>query len=95
MTDLKGVRVDAYRRAQRAISELKASICAVLSEADQGLTNAQVGRVLGIYQGHVGHEGHISRTLLQMMKAEGVVEQDDQTKRWALRQHSDPEIGQD
>ena len=33
-----------------------------------------IGRGLGIYGGHVNHEGHIPRTLLSIMESEGVVE---------------------
>ena len=47
-----------------------------------GLKNAQIGRALGIYSGHVGHEGHISRTVLAMLEAEGLLRQDTGTKRW-------------
>lgn len=35
--------------------------------------------------GHVEHEEHIPRTLLAMMEAEGIVEQDPETKFWRLR----------
>lgn len=50
------------------------------------MTNAQIGRTLGIYTGHKGHEGHISRTLLQMLANEGGAVQDLTTKRWRLRE---------
>jgi hypothetical protein len=80
---------DAYHLAQRAIADLKAAVHAVLASKDgNGLTNAQIGRSLGIYGGHVGHEGHISRTLLKMLADEGVAEQDADTHRWRLRHHS-------
>lgn len=49
------------------------------------MKNAEIGRSLGIYMGHVRHEGHISRTLLGMMEEEGVVEQDSETKKWKLK----------
>ena len=76
----------AYRNAQRALAELKGAIHEVLSTAhDDGLTNAEIGRSLGIYAGHTGHEGHVPRTLLALMESEGVVEQDENTKRWRLR----------
>lgn len=75
-----------YRLAQRAIADLKASVRSLIEVAPRsGLTNAELGRALGIYTGHVGHEGHISRTLLAMLENEGVVEQDKKTKRWRLR----------
>lgn len=72
-------------RAQLALAELKASIRATLSHGPaEGMTNAQLGRSLGIYAGHAGHVGHISRSLLEMLKSEGVVAQDPLTKRWRL-----------
>jgi hypothetical protein len=52
------------------------------------MSNAAIGRSLGIYSGHAGHEGHISRTILALMEAEGVVEQDTATKVWKLRRHA-------
>lgn len=75
-----------YAVAQRALAELKGSIYSLLSTSNAGMTNADLGRALGIYAGHVGHEGHISRTLLGIMESEGVVKQDDKTKVWSLRQ---------
>jgi DNA-binding IclR family transcriptional regulator len=79
---------EAYRLAQSAIANLKAAIHAVLSTSPQGLTNAQIGRTLGIYSGHIRHEGHISRTLLAMLESEGVAERDPKTKCWRLKQHA-------
>lgn len=74
-----------YRHAQRSIAELKAAILSVLKEGpEEGLRNVEIGRALGIYE---GHEGHISRTLLAMMEREGVVEQDEDTSRWSLKDH--------
>ena len=70
------------------MAELKAAIRTVLESAPTaGLTNAQLGRTLGIYGGHVGHTGHVSRTMLSLLQTEGVVEQDEITKYWRLRQH--------
>lgn len=82
-------QVDGYEPSLQAGTacsrSLKASIRAVLSHAPSGgMTNAQIGRSLGIYAGHAGHVGHISRTLLEMLKSEGVVAQDSITKRWRL-----------
>lgn len=80
--------IEAYQRAQLAVAELKASIREVIANGpDQGMTNAEVGRILGIYEGHEGHEGHIPRTLLAIMEREGVVEQDEETRRWRIREH--------
>jgi hypothetical protein len=90
--------MNPYRRAQAGLAHLKAAIYDVLASSEgDGLTNAQIGRMLGIYSGHVGHEGHIPRTLLAIMEQEGVVEQNRQTKRWNIRRHlgaDDSEHGQ-
>jgi hypothetical protein len=78
--------MDAYHLAQTAIADLKSAVRQVLSEAPvSGLSNAQIGRALGIYAGHVGHEGHIPRTILGMLEEEGVAEQLPETKYWILR----------
>jgi hypothetical protein len=78
---------DAYLVAQEAMAKLKSSVWLLLKDSPDGLTNAAIGRSLGIYAGHIGHEGHISRTLLSLMEAEGVVEQDTATKAWTIRKH--------
>jgi hypothetical protein len=75
----------AYQMAQEAMAGLKSSVYLLLQESPEGLTNAAIGRSLGIYAGHAGHEGHISRTILALMEAEGVVEQNAATKAWTLR----------
>lgn len=36
-------------------------------------------------QGMLAHEGHISRTLLALMESDGVVEQDEDSKRRRLK----------
>jgi hypothetical protein len=81
---------DAYPIAQEAMSKLRSSVYMLLKQAPgEGLKNSEIGRALGIYSGHVGHEGHISRTILALMEAEGVVEQIAETKCWRLRQAHD------
>lgn len=82
-------RVDAaYSQAQTAMANLKASVRTVLLNGpEEGMKNAELGRTLGIYSGHVDHEGHISRTILALMEREGVVEQDEASKKWRLRRH--------
>ena len=78
---------DAYAMAQRALADLKTAIYLALAAGPrEGMRNSDLGRVLGIYAGHVGHEGHIPRTLLEFMATEGVVEQ-DQEKRWKIRRY--------
>lgn len=75
-----------YILAQDAMAKLREAVYLLLLEAPKsGLKNAQIGRSLGIYSGHAGHEGHISRTILALMQAEGVVEQDVETKNWRIR----------
>jgi hypothetical protein len=83
---------DAYRRAQLAMAELKAAVRLVLEDASPGgLKNAEIGRALGIYGGHIGHEGHISRTLLEMLQHEGVAIQDPVSKSWTLATAAEPD----
>jgi hypothetical protein len=79
------VNVSLYGRAQAAMADLKAVVYELLAENPKGLTNAEVGRFLGIYQGHVGHEGHVSRTILALLESEEVAEQDKESKIWKLR----------
>jgi len=75
-----------YFLAQSGMTQLKAAVHMVLKEApSEGYKNSEIGRLLGIYTGHVEHEGHISRTLLAIMESEGVAEQDKATKHWKLR----------
>lgn len=78
--------VESYLRAQHAFVELKASILEVLLDRHPaGVKNSELGKVLGIYAGHVGHVGHVPRTLLAMLQEEGLVYQDLATKCWHLR----------
>jgi len=82
---------EAYQLAQRALSDLKTAVAQLLDtvpEEGTGLTNSEIGRRLGIYHGHVGHEGHIPRTLLALLEKEGIVIQDSSSKRWRLRRSS-------
>jgi len=83
------MNTDTYHLAQSAIADLKAAVHAVLSENSEsdGISNAELGRTLGIYSGHIGHEGHISRTLLAVLESEGVAQQDNESKRWSLKVH--------
>lgn len=82
---MSDINPSLYTRAQRAIAELKGVVYELLLECDTGLTNAEVGRRLGIHQGHVRHEGHISRTILAMLETDLVVVQDKETKIWRIR----------
>ena len=80
---------EPYHLAQSTMADLKAAVHQVLAGApDGGLSNSQVGRLLGIYGGHVGHEGHISRTILAMLEGEGVAVQDSESKHWRLADHA-------
>lgn len=77
---------ETYKQAQVAIATLKSLVRTVLELApSEGLKNSEIGRTLGVYSGHVEHEGHISRTLLAMLEADGVAVQDAQSKKWKLR----------
>ena len=76
----------AYQDAQHAMAILKAAVYRILLDAGAGgMKNVEIGRALGIYAGHVRHEGHIPRTLLAIMEGEGVTEQDPESKAWRLR----------
>ncbi len=76
----------AYHIAQTAMADLKSAVYLILKEAGvEGLLNVEIGKSLGIYQGHIRHEGHIPRTLLALMEEEGVVEQHAETKKWKLK----------
>lgn len=86
MTD--HLKSDSYSKAQEGMRLLKVAIHEILERAPgEGLTNAQIGRALGIYRGHVEHEGHISRSLLEQMQNEEVVEQLNPRGPWRLRHH--------
>ncbi|KUG11962.1 hypothetical protein BEI02_13340 [Elizabethkingia sp. HvH-WGS333] len=76
-----------YQLAQKALADLKSAIHILLNHAgENGLTNSEIGKTLGIYHGHSGnHEGHIPRALLEIMKTEGVVFQDASTKKWIIK----------
>lgn len=73
-----------YRTAQIAIAELKATVYELLERSPDGLANAEIGRQLGIYMGHVGHEGHVSRTVLSLMEHEGSVQQAGKRGKWHI-----------
>jgi len=70
------------------MADLKGAVNFLLcSGLKEGMGNSALGRYLGMYHGHVGHEGRILRVLLAMMQAEGVAEQDTVRKKWRLRRH--------
>lgn len=74
---------EIYQQAQHAVAELKSAVLRLLVSAGKdGLRNSQVGRALGIYAGHVRHEGHISRTVLAMLESEGLLRQEPVSKKW-------------
>jgi len=80
---------DAYQKAQKGMAYLKSAIYIVLSNApEEGLRNVNIGRTLGIYSGHIGHEGHIPRTLLAIMENEGIVKQNSSNKKWQIIKYS-------
>jgi hypothetical protein len=86
---LNAMETDDYLKAQIALAGLKGAVHSLLSKNPQGLSNAEIGRTLGIYQGHKGHEGHISRTVLAFLENEGAVKQNEETKVWYLAKKSD------
>lgn len=73
-----------YFKAQHGITLIKDGVYILLRDNfPNGLRNVDIGKSLGIYSGHKGHEGHISRTVLEMMRSEGVIEQRED-KLWYL-----------
>jgi len=77
----------AYRIAQRAMVDIKSAVYFMVSLGPpEGYSNADIGRKLGIYAGHVGHEGHISRTILGLLETEGMLLQDSKSKKWYIRE---------
>ena len=76
---------NAYFLAQKSISMLKTSVLIILEQAgNKGLRNVDIGKKLGIYTVHKGHEGHIPRAILDIMEKDGTVEQDEESKIWRL-----------
>ncbi len=75
-----------YHIAQRGLTDLKAAIYLILKNGpEEGIRNVDVGRTLGISYGHSGkHQDHIPRTMIEIMQSEGVVTQDQKTKKWKL-----------
>ena len=74
----------SYYKAQLGMTQIKEAIYSLLKEnLPKGLRNVDIGKSLGIYGGHKGHEGHISRTILEIMQSEGVIEQRED-KLWYL-----------
>lgn len=78
----------SYEKAQSGIVLLKSAVYELLSAmGENGIRNVDVGRRLGVYAGHIGHEGHIPRTILELLKSEGVAEQRND-KKWYLKAES-------
>lgn len=76
-----------YFKAQHGMVLIKDAVYTLLKESfPNGLRNVDIGKSLGIYGGHKRHEGHISRTILEMMHSEGVIEQRED-KLWYLLIH--------
>lgn len=69
--------------AQRAVADLKAAVLRFLRKhGTAGATNAEIGKALGIYFGHKGHVGHVSRAILDQLEKESLVRQEPESKRW-------------
>lgn len=78
--------ISAYSIAQKAMINLKTAVYyMILIGSPDGITNADLGRKLGIYTGHVRHEGHISRTILGLLESEGILQQDLDSKKWSIK----------
>lgn len=77
--------MEAYSLAQQAMQLLRIAIYKSLEASpDEGLRNSELGRVLGVYMGHAGHQGHVTRTVLALMENEGAVVQDPENRKWRL-----------
>lgn len=81
--------MDPASLAQDGLTKLKMAVCLLLMTAPaNGLTNAQIGRRLGIYHGYLGgNKGHISRTILGYLESEGMVLQNPDSRKWCLVRH--------
>lgn len=79
--------MDEYQVAQRAIADLKSAALSLIRR-EGPISNAKLGRALGIYFGHGAkqgrHEGHVSRSILRLLADEGLVEQTS-TKEWRYK----------
>lgn len=85
-----GTEMDPYLMAQSAIANLKSAVRTTLENGPvRGMSNAQIGKSLGIHASHVEHAGHISQTILALLESEGVVMQDAGTKLWSLVDHTE------
>ena len=92
----RGLNGSPYEKAQNAMAQLRVAVHELLEQASaEGMSNAAIGRALGIYMGHKGHQGHVSRTILALMEIEGVVIQDSESRRWLLvrGRRDDPQGG--
>lgn len=75
--------LEPIEQARAGIYLLKLAVYNYLKlNGNAGLTNAEIGKNLGIYMGHARHQGHISRTILALLEKEGKVFQDKDSKRW-------------
>lgn len=82
-----------YAKAQEGVTILKEAIYIFLAErGDEGASNAEIGRALGIYTGYStrerepqkkAQEGHLPRTILGYMETDEVVFRKD--NKWFLR----------
>jgi hypothetical protein len=81
--------LDEYMLAQRAVADLKSAVLSYV-RTHAPATNAEIGRALGIYFGHIGHEGHVSRSILHALAAEGLLVQDAKGGPWRTVELTQP-----
>lgn len=82
-----------YAKAQEGITKLKEAVYDFLLErGEDGATNAEIGRALGIYAGYSSRaekpakkaqEGHVSRAILGYMEFDEVVMRKE--NKWVIR----------
>ena len=77
--------MDEYLIAQRAIADLKAAVLTLLRRTGRPMSNAEIGRRLGIYMGHIGHVGHVPRAILALLENEGLAEQIEERGPWVAK----------
>ena len=81
-------QAELYGMAQDGINRIKSAILGLIIQAgDDGMRNVEIGKSLGVYSGHTAgeHEGHISRSLLNILQNEGMVEQRTDKKWYPIR----------
>lgn len=79
--------LEAFGLAQDALSTMKQAIVMLLNEHEDGLQNAQIGRLLGTNGDFLEDQtGWFQWTVLKMLELESVVEQSEKRGPWKLKE---------